>query len=150
MDEPERSRGWTLFATIMVGVAGAWNLVLGIAALTKPEYFEETNLLYENLSFWGVVWICVGALQLLTSVLISRRTVAGKALGIAGATASMFAWFFSIGAHPVASIMVIVLDVLIVYALSADRPYGGSAERADRPRRDLERDLSLEPTRRSI
>lgn len=144
MDEPERSHGWTMFATIMVGVAGAWNLILGVAALAKPEYFEETELLYENLSFWGVVWICIGILQVLTSVLIARRTIAGKALGIAGATASMFAWFFSLGAHPVASILVIVLDALILYALSADRPSPGDPTR---PRGDRQTDLSLEATR---
>jgi hypothetical protein len=141
MGEPERSHGWTLLATILVGVAGAWNLLLGVAAFAKEEYFEQNELLYANIGFWGVVWLCIGALQVLTSVLIARRTLAGKALGIAGATASLFVWFFSIDAHPIASVLVIVMDILILYALTADRPYTGSVGTGQRS------DLSLEATR---
>jgi hypothetical protein len=127
MNEPERSHGWTLFATIVVGVAGAWNVMLGVAALVKKEYFHEGALLYQNLSFWGWVWIVVGGLQLLTAILIAARTTAGKALGLIGASVSMLVWFFSIGAHPLSTILVIALDVLVLYALTADRPYAGAS-----------------------
>jgi hypothetical protein len=98
---------------------------MGIAALGKREYFDEASLLFQNLGFWAVVWIVIGALQILTAVLVARRTTAGKALGLAGASVSMLVWFFSLGAHPVATILVIALDALILYALSADRPYAG-------------------------
>jgi hypothetical protein len=125
MYEPERSRGWTIFASILVGVAGVWNLILGIAAFTKKDYFLAGSLLYQNLSFWGVVWIVVGLLQLLTSFLVVRRTTAGQALGLIGASVSMIVWFFSIGAHPVSSILIIVFDGLVIYALTADRPDTG-------------------------
>jgi hypothetical protein len=127
MSEPERSPGWTLFASIIIGVAGGWNLILGVAALTKKEYFHSASLLYQNLSFWGVFWIVLGALQLLTAVLVVRRSTVGKALGIIGASVSMLVWFFSLGAHPISSVLVIVLDALVLYALTADRPYAGGA-----------------------
>lgn len=125
MSEPERSAGWTLFASLAIGIAGGWNLILGVAAFTKTKYFDSASLLYRNLSFWGVVWIAIGALQLLTAVLVARRTTAGKALGLIGASVSMLVWFFSLGARPVASALIIVLDTLILYALSADRPSAG-------------------------
>jgi hypothetical protein len=127
MSEPERSHGWTVFASIAIGVAGGWNLILGVAALAKKEYFHAASLLYQNLAFWGVVWIVIGALQVLTAILVMRRSTAGKALGLIGASVSMIVWFFSLGAHPVSSVLVIVLDSLILYALTADRPYGGDA-----------------------
>lgn len=107
---------------IAIGVAGAWNLTLGIAAFARKGYFDQGALLYRNLAFWGGVWLIIGALQLLTVVLIARGTVAGRGLGIAGASASMFTWFLSIGAHPISSILVIALDLLIVWALTADQP----------------------------
>lgn len=131
MYEPERSRGWTLFATIAIGIAGAWNLVIGIAALTKTEYFDEASLLYSNLVFWGWVWLIVGALQLLTALLLALRKTAGTALGLMGASVSMLVWFFSIGAHPVSSILIIAMDFLILYALTAERP--GSSGAGDLP-----------------
>ncbi|HET9723804.1 MAG TPA: hypothetical protein VFR44_08175 [Actinomycetota bacterium] len=131
MYEPERSRGWTTFAAIAIAIAGVWNLGIGIAGLSKREYFEEASLLYSNLAFWGWVWLIVGALQLLTALLLALRKTAGTALGLAGASVSMLVWFFSIGAHPVSSILIIALDVLIIYALTADRP--GSTSAGDQP-----------------
>ncbi len=122
MSEHERSRGWTTFAMIAIGIAGVWNLVIGIAGLSKSEYFEEGSLLYQNLAFWGWVWLIVGALQVLTAVLLALRMTAGTALGLIGASVSMLVWFFSIGAHPVSSILIIGLDILILYALTAEGP----------------------------
>jgi hypothetical protein len=142
VDEPERSHGWTLFATIVVGVAGAWNLILGIAALTKKEYFHPASLLYQNLAFWGVVWLVIGSLQILTAFLVSRRTTVGKALGLIGASVSLLVWFFSLGAHPMASILVILMDMLILYALTADRPYGGVEPYVGR--QDAREDLTID------
>jgi hypothetical protein len=143
MYEPERSHGWTMFATIAIGVAGVWNLILGIAAFAKKEYFDSASLLYRNLGFWGVVWIVIGALQILTAVLVARRTTAGKALGLIGASVSMIVWFFSIGAHPVAAILIIVLDGLILYALTADRPSGAAYTGEAR---DFTREIAPHPT----
>jgi hypothetical protein len=127
MSEPERSAGWTTFATITIAVAGAWNLLMGVAAISKREYFHEASLLYQNLGFYAVMWILIGSLQLLTAVLVARRTAAGKALGLIGASVSMLMWFFGLGAHPLASVLVIALDALILYALTADRPYAGES-----------------------
>jgi hypothetical protein len=124
MEEFERSHGWTVFASVVIFVAGVWNLILGVAAFTKKTYFSAGSLLYVNLSFWGIVWIFMGVLQLLTAFLVLRRSTAGKALGLIGASVSMIVWFFSIGAHPVSSILIILVDGLVLYALTADRPSG--------------------------
>jgi hypothetical protein len=71
---------------------------------------------------WLALFLGVGVLQLVTVALIARRTVVGRGLAIAGASASMFVWFLSIGAHPISSILVIALDLLVVWALTADEP----------------------------
>lgn len=122
MSEPERSPAWTSFAAITIGILGVLNVVIGTAALTKKEYFDEGSLLFENLAFWGWVWLVIGGLQLLTAVLIVLRMTAGTALGLIGASVSLLIWFFTIGAHPTSSIVIIALDVLIIYALTAERP----------------------------
>jgi hypothetical protein len=98
-----------------------------------------------NLSFWGIVWIFMGVLQLLTAFLVLRRSTAGKALGLIGASVSMIVWFFSIGAHPVSSILIIVFDGLVLYALTADRPSGNVplGETSDGPQ-----SMRVEPGRR--
>jgi hypothetical protein len=133
--EPQRSRGWTRFAMIAIGVAGAWNITFGITAFAKKGYFDQASMLYSNLAFWGWSWLVVGLLQLLTVILIARGTVLGPGLGIAGAGVSMIVWFMSIGAHPISSIIVIALDLLVVWALTADEPDPEFA--VPRERRDL-------------
>ena len=46
-------------------------------------------------------------------------------MGLIGASLSMLIWFFSIRAHPTASVLIIVLDGLILYALTAEPSYTG-------------------------
>ncbi len=122
MDGSERRQGWTWFAAITIGVASGWNLMLGIAAFVKQDYFDVGSLLYDNLRFWGVVWLTMGALQALTALLVAFRLTLGRLLGVLGASVSMLVWFFSLGAHPIASIVIVALDLLILYALTAEQP----------------------------
>jgi hypothetical protein len=40
-------------------------------------------------------------------------------LGVVLASLSMLVWFFSIGAYPMWAIMIVALDALIIYGLTA-------------------------------
>jgi hypothetical protein len=117
-DLSEQFSGWWAFAGIMIVIAGGFNLIDGIAALAQKEYFSEQGLLYTNLQFWGWILLVIGAIQVLTAVLIFRRSTAGAVLGIIIAVLSAFAAFFAIGAYPAWAILVLVVDGLIIYGLT--------------------------------
>jgi hypothetical protein len=113
--------GWATFSAVLFMVAGLWNVIAGWAALVQKEYFDEASLLYENLQVTGWVWLGVGVVQLLASFLILARRESGRVLGIVLAGLSMVVWFFSIGAYPMWAMMVVAIDALIIYGLTAHR-----------------------------
>ena len=99
-------------------IVGGFNLIEGIAALAQKEYFNESGQLYHNLTFWGWLLLIIGIVQILTSVLIFMRSVAGAALGIFLALVSAFLAFLTIGAYPFWAFTILVIDGLVIYGLT--------------------------------
>ena len=111
--------GWATFAGVLFMVAGFWNVFAGCAALVRKEYFAETSLLYHDLQVTGWVWLVLGAIQVLASYLIFARKVSGQVLGVVLASLSMLVWFFTIGAYPMWAMMIVALNALVIYGLTA-------------------------------
>lgn len=112
----ERKGGWYDFAGAMFGIAGAFNSIQGLSAVIKKEYFAGGTLVYDNLQFWGWVWLVVGVLQVIAALMLLAGR--GRVLGIVLAALSAVVSFTSIGAYPLWSILVITLDVLIIHGLT--------------------------------
>jgi hypothetical protein len=115
-----RGEGWVIFAIVYLGLAGVLNLIYGIAALQNKQYFHEGGLLWSNLDTWGWVSIIVGALLLLVAALIAMRSTFGAVLGIAMASFAFIANFLAIGAYPVWSVIAMVLDGFVIWALAVN------------------------------
>ncbi len=119
MSERRRGGGWADFAAVVFAIVGIANGIQGLAALFKKEYFSESSLLYSNLRFWAIVWIVVGCLQLLAASMLVGRARGGRTLGIVLASVSALVAFVSIGAHSTWGLIVLAMDVLIIYGLTA-------------------------------
>src|ERR1700755_1825184 len=78
----ERGENWAAFAGIVFLVLGIFNLVDGIAALLNDDYFHADELLFGDLSVWGTIYVVLGAVQLLTALLVFRGNLLGSFLGI--------------------------------------------------------------------
>lgn len=111
-------RGWVAFAGVMFLIAATFNAVYGISALVNDDYFRADELLFGDLSFWGVIYLIVAATQLVTALLVFSRSAAGVVVGIALAMLNATITLLSIGAYPVWSIIVLVVDGLIIYGLT--------------------------------
>jgi hypothetical protein len=114
----DRRSGWLTFAAVMFIAAAAVNMLYGISALVNDDYFRVDELLFGDLSLWGVLYLCIGATQLLAAILVLRRSVSGALLGIGLALISGMIALFSIGAYPFWSVVVLAIDGLIIYALT--------------------------------
>lgn len=119
VQSPTVHTGWATFAGVLFMVAGLWNFFAGWAALARKEYFDEASLLYQNLQVVGWVWLGIGVIQVLASYLIFARRPSGRTLGVVLAALSMFVWFFTIGAYPMWAMMIVAIDALIIYGLTA-------------------------------
>jgi len=49
--QPGEGRGWIEFVGLFFIVAGAFNLVAGIAALNRPDVFRKDAALIQDMSF---------------------------------------------------------------------------------------------------
>jgi hypothetical protein len=110
--------GWWAFAGTMMLIVGGFNLIHGIAALARNDYFNENGLLYTNLTFWGWWILLIGVAQIITAFLIYMRSQAGAVIGIFIAAVSAFFAFFAIGAYPWWALTILVVDGLVIYGLT--------------------------------
>jgi hypothetical protein len=116
--EATRGRGWLSFAVVMFLIAATFNAVYGIAALANDDYFAADELLFGDLSMWGAFYLAVAAFQVAAALLIWARSGFGLGLGIVLAMVSATLALLSIGAYPIWSITAMVVDGLIIYALT--------------------------------
>jgi hypothetical protein len=112
--------GWITFAGTLALLAGAYNALSGIAAIADDDTVSAvaTQVLYGiDLTVWGWFWLLVGALQILTGVMILRRNEWGLALGVSLAGISAFFTVFVIFVAPLWAITVLTLNMLVIYGL---------------------------------
>jgi hypothetical protein len=110
-----RGSGWVMYAAILFLILGTFNVIDGIAALTKDAHFAN-DLFFAGLPFWGVVMLIIGGLQLYAAFqLFDGR---GQYLGIFLLFLNLVAQLFLLPAYPVWSIIIMVIDGMAIYGLT--------------------------------
>ncbi len=117
-DSKRIGTGWVAFAGTYLGIAGALNLVWGITALSKKSYFVEDGLIFSSLSMWGWLAVIIAAVQILAGVLLFARKLGGILIAIVLAMCGILLNFLSIGAYPVWSIVAMVCNGLVLWAVT--------------------------------
>jgi hypothetical protein len=112
--------GLVTFAGIVLILAGSFNLLDGIVALTKDEHFRADELLFGDLSAWGFWWIFIGLLQVWAGTQVLKLKDVGMMMGIAFAGLNAFTQLMFIGAYPAWAVTIMVLDLIIIYALAVN------------------------------
>jgi hypothetical protein len=116
--EERSSPGWAVFVAAYLVIAGVLNIVWGIVALDNKSYFASGGLLWSELNTWGWVAIIVGAVQILGSILVAARRAGGAIIAGFLAFFGIMLNFLSIGAYPVWSVILLVVDALIIWAVT--------------------------------
>jgi hypothetical protein len=115
----EAGSGWVAFAGAYLFVAGMMNLIWGIVALSNKSAFTESGLVWSTLNTWGWIAIVTGTLQILAGLMVLARRFAGQWLGGVLAVVGIFVSFFSAGAYPIWSVMALVANGLVLWAVTA-------------------------------
>jgi hypothetical protein len=109
--------GLITFGGVMLLIAAAFNLLDGIVALVNDDYYVVDELLFGDLTGWGLWWLAIGAAQLFAGWLVLARRGFGALLGIFPAGANALTHLMFLGAYPAWSIAIMVVDGVIIYAL---------------------------------
>ena len=109
--------GWGVFGSATLIVLGAVNVVNGFTAIEHSSYYRS-DIVYNNYTFWGWMFIIWGVLQLLAGGLVLARSTAGYFLGVSLALVAAILWFFMIFAAPMPALAGLLLCVAVLFALT--------------------------------
>jgi hypothetical protein len=120
--------GWIVFATVMLGLAGLWNFIDGIAAISSAHvYVADANYVFGDLNTWGWIVMFLGVLQVLAALALMSGSKWARWFGIAVAGLNAVGQLCFVPAYPWWALAMFAVDVLIIYGLAV---YGGSRLRA--------------------
>jgi hypothetical protein len=107
--------GWVMFCAVLFLILGTFNVIDGIVAIAGDDHFAE-ELFFGDLTFWGIVMLLIGGLQLFASMqLFSGR---GQYLGIFLLSLNLVAQLFFLPAYPIWSVLIMVIDGMAIYGLT--------------------------------
>jgi hypothetical protein len=115
----EQRSGWVTFAGALLLIAGALNVIYGIAAIGDSKFFvHDTKYILSNLNTWGWVTLILGLLQLLAAFSLWSGGLYGRIFGIGAAGLSSIAALLSIPAYPFWSLAIFALDIIIIHQIA--------------------------------
>ena len=110
-------RGWLAFAAILLMIASVMQFLDGLWAIRTQDTAIDALFWNNNLEAWGWFYLIVGIGLVVTGYFIFRRApwafVVGIAVASLGAIVNLF-WIFT---YPLASVLMITLNLVVVYAL---------------------------------
>ena len=109
-----------MVAAMVLLLVGSFNILEGIIALADDARFNGDKLLFGDLSAWGFWWIFIGLLQAWAGWMVMKLKDVGQMMGIAFAGLNAFTQLIFIDAYPVYAIVIMVLDLIVIYALATN------------------------------
>jgi hypothetical protein len=126
MSQPEMRgpSGWVVggvtFAAVMLFTIGVFQMLQGISAIVKDQYYVIGNNYAFNLdvSAWGWIHLILGVILLFGGWALIAGKTWSRILAIVLAVLSAVANFFYIPYYPWWSLLIIALDVWVIWALT--------------------------------
>jgi hypothetical protein len=120
--------GWITYASIMLGVAGIFNIVDAIVALSKSSFYvDNAKYVFSDLRTWAWIILALGIVQVVAAVGITRGSEVSRWFGVAAASLNAIGQLLFLPSYPLWAISVFAIDILVIYALIV---YGGAKVKA--------------------
>lgn len=125
-----RGEGRAAFAAILLLIAGALNVIYGIAAISEAHFFTDagTHFVFSSLNTWGWITVILGVIELTGGISLLSGNTYGRVIGIVAASLGAIGSLLAIaGAYPFWSLGVFALCVIVLHGLVV---YGQPPERS--------------------
>lgn len=124
VEAPESSAwtGWVVFGAMMMILLGSFQAIAGLVALFDEDYYLVVNdelLVTVNYDTWGWTHLVIGLVALAAGLGLMTGAMWARVAGVAVAMISAIVNLAFIAAFPLWALMMITLDVIIIYAITA-------------------------------
>lgn len=113
--------GWIAFASLLLYISGFFSIFTGFIALFKHTVFYHagTDSFYVlNYTQWGWAHIFIGILALIAGASLVKGNYFGRTVAVVLAFLSLLANMAFIPIYPIWSIIIMVIDILVIYAVT--------------------------------
>ncbi|MEU3255713.1 hypothetical protein [Streptomyces sp. NPDC006997] len=116
--------GLTVFAAVLLFIAGILDLFRGIMAIADDDVYVSTpNYIFQfDLTSWGWIQLVLGVIAMSVSLGLFSRATWARVVGVGIAGLLIIANFLSIPYYPVWSLILIALYAFVIWALCVVRP----------------------------
>jgi hypothetical protein len=112
--------GWMTFAGVMIIIVAILNIIDGIAAISKSNFFvADARYVFSDLNTWGWIVLGLGVLQMVVGFGIWAGNQLARWTGIVIVSLNAVAQLLFIPAYPFWSLSIFALDVMVLYGLAA-------------------------------
>ncbi|MES2630791.1 MAG: hypothetical protein V4611_02450 [Patescibacteria group bacterium] len=112
--------GWVYFASFMLMIAGVFQVIMGFTALLNDQFYVVTtnSLVAFDITTWGWIHLLIGLLMVIIGISLFAGRTWARVTAIILASLNFIAQFAFIGVYPWWSVVAMVIDVLVIYALT--------------------------------
>ena len=112
--------GWVYFAAFMLVIVGFFQTIFGFTALLNSDFYVAMNgsLLLFDYTSWGWIHLIFGIIALITGSALFNGSGWARVVAAVLVTFNFLLQFAFVSVYPVWSIIVMVIDILILYALT--------------------------------
>jgi hypothetical protein len=113
--------GWVTFAAVVLVLLGCMHIFQGFLALLDDGYFAARGeqLVLVNYDAWGAVLLLWGGFLLLIGAALNARRGWARFIAILIVMVDVIIQFGFFPSQPLLSLMLIALDIVVLYALTA-------------------------------
>jgi hypothetical protein len=120
--QPTAWAGWVVFGAMMMILGGSFHAITGLVALLDQGYYRVGSnrlLVQVDYTTWGWVHLGIGVVALVTGFALMRAPRWARVMGVVVASVSAVVNLGFLAAAPFWAVMIIALDVLVIYAITA-------------------------------
>ncbi len=117
---PSGWAGWVVFAGVMLMMLGSFQVIQGLVALFDDGFYAVTSsglVVDVDYDTWGWVHLVIGIVGLLAGLGLLAGNTFARVVGVGIAFLSALVNLAFITAYPVWSIILIVIDVVVIFAI---------------------------------
>ena len=114
--------GWITFAAVILALMGTLNMIQGFIALFDDGFFiaaREDDLLLVDFTAWGVIMLAWGVLLIAAGLAVVAGRGWARWFAVLAVFVNVIAQIGFLSAYPIWSAIMILLDVLVLFALTA-------------------------------